>query len=124
MALADITVNDGQGTPVAHTFTYVSTQGNRVLRSDMSAPAEEPLMLTLAHQTTKISGAQAKSHLVRFDKTVIDQDTGTTYKANARIVMDIPNAILSDALVDDFSAFVRNYFTEATARLIARDSVG
>lgn len=124
MALADITLNDGQGTPASHVFTYVSTQGNRVIRSDMSAPAEEPLMLTLAHQQTKIAGAVAKSHLVRFDKTVIDEDTGVAYKANVRIVMDIPNAILSDALIDDFSAYARNYFTEAVARLIARDSVG
>lgn len=124
MALADIIINDGQGTPVAHTFTYVQTSGNRIIRSDMSATPEAPLQLTMAHSDTTVSGAKAKSHLFRIDKTVLDGDGVTPYKANARFCVDVPNAIHSDALADDFAAFLRNWATSANVRAFLRGSVG
>lgn len=124
MALADIIINDGQGTPVAHTFTYVQTQGNRIIRSDMSQTPETPLTLTHAHSETSISGAKAKSHLLRFDKTILDADGVTPYKANVRLCVDIPNAVYTDALADDFAAFVRNWATSVNVRAFLRGSVG
>lgn len=124
MALADITINDGQGTPVAHTFTYVQTQGNRVIRSDMSAAPEAPLTMTHAHSETSISGAKGKSHLLRIDKTVLDGDGVTPYKGNIRLCADVPNAIYSDALADDFAAFIRNWATSVNVRAWLRGSVG
>jgi len=124
MALADITLNDGQGTPVAHVFTYISTSGNRTIRSDMSADPETPLLLTFAHSPTTIGGKAGKSHLIRFDRTELDADGVTPLKANVRIVLEVPSAILSDALVDDFMAYVRNWATQANGRTFARDSVG
>lgn len=123
MALDDITLNDGQGTPVAHTFEYTGTQNNRVIRTDMSAPLEEPLTLTVAHSDTKIAGASAKSHLVRFDKTKLDADGVTGHKANFRFMFDCPNAILTDALAEDFAAFGRNFCTAENIKALARGSV-
>lgn len=123
MALADITINDGQGSPVAHTYVYVQTSGNRVIRSDFAAAPEAPWTLTIAHQDTTISGQKGKSHLFRLDRTVLDQDNVTSYKANFRICGDIPNAILSDALCDDFAAQIRNWATSANIRALCRGSV-
>lgn len=124
MALADITIADGQGTPVSHVFTYVLSQGNRVVRSDMSAAPEAPLTLTMAHNDTVIMGAKAKSHLWRIDKTALDQDNITAFRANVRICCDVPNAIHSDALADDLAAFVRNWATSVNFRAFLRGSVG
>jgi hypothetical protein len=123
MALADIVLNDGQGTPVAHTFTYVSTVGNRVIRADFAAPVEQPIKLSIAHQDQKIAGAPAKSHLARIDLTLLDADGVTPHTANVRMMVDVPNAILSDALADDMAAYFRNWLTSANMRALLRGSV-
>lgn len=124
MALADITINDGQGTPVAHTFVYVGSTGNRVLRSDFAAAAETPLIMTHAHQDSKVGGKPSKSHLYRIDKSILDADGVTVHKANIRIMADIPNAVVSDALADDLAAFVRNWASSANVRAWFKNSVG
>lgn len=124
MALADITLNDGQGTPVAHTFTYVSSKDGRVIRSDMSAPTEQPLILTHAHSERKVSGKTVRSHLLRVDKTVLDADGITQYPNNIRIMADVYNPVLSDALADDLAAYIRNWATSVNVRSWLRGSVG
>jgi len=125
MALADITLNDGQGTPVAHTFAYVGTDTTgRVLRRDMSRTPDLPLQLTIGHKDTKIDGQKAASHVVRFDETKMDADGVTARKANIRVMIDCDNAIYSDGLADDLAAYVRNYFSSANTRALMKGSVG
>lgn len=125
MALADITLNDGQGTPVAHTFTYISTTNGRVIRADMAAPAEEPITLTLGHLSKKTaSGKVIRSHLLRVDFGILDSDGVTVHNANIRVMCDLPDAVRSDSFADDASAFVRNALTSAFTRTWIRDSVG
>lgn len=124
MALADITLNDGQGTPVAHTFTYVGGTNGRVLRSDFAAAAEAPITMTHGHQTRAVKGTSLDSHLLRIDVTKLDSDGVTPYKANIRLVADLPKAILSDALCDDLAAYIRNWASSANVRAWAKGSVG
>jgi len=124
MALADIILADGQGTPVNHTFIYVSTNNGRVLRSELAASPETPLTHTLAHSERVKNGAKERSHLMRIDRTVLDSDGITPFTANIRLMADVPNTILSDALADDFAAFVRNWATNANVRLWLKGSVG
>lgn len=124
MALADITLNDGQGTPVAHVFAFVSTQGNRVIRAELAAVPEEPLTMTQAHSEKKVGGVSVKSHLFRIDRTKLDSDGTTPYVANIRMMADVPAPIYSDAIADDFAAFVRNWATSANVRAWLRGSVG
>lgn len=124
MALADITLNDGQGTPVAHTFAYVTTENGRVLRKDMARTPDLPLMLTLGHTKAKVKGQTADSHLFRIDNSVLDADGVTVRHANIRVMIDCDPAIYSDGLADDLAAFVRNYFSSANTRLLMRGSVG
>lgn len=124
MALADITLNDGQGTPVAHTFSYVRGDGQRVVRNDFAANPETPLTLTHGHQDRKMGGVNGKSHLMRIDKGILDGDGVTVHVPNIRVMADIPNPVLSDALADDLAAFVRNWATSANVRAWLRGSVG
>lgn len=124
MALADITLNDGQVSPVAHTFTYTSTVNNRVIRSDMAAAPEAPLSMTHAHSEAKKSGVTIRSHLIRFDKTVLDGDGITPHISNIRLMADVPNPVLSDALADDLAAFIRNWATAVNVRAWLKNSVG
>lgn len=124
MALADITLADGQASPVNHVFTYVATQGARVIRAELAAPPEQPQTFVMAHSEATRKGVKVKSHLARFDLTVLDSDGVTPHEVNIRVMADIPNAVLSDALVDNLSAFVRNWLSSANTRAWARGSVG
>lgn len=124
MALADITLADGAASPVSHVFTYVGTQNGRVVRVDMSADAEQPLSLTHGHMSKKVGGKTVQSHLLRVDSTVLDADGVTPHIANIRLMCDVPNPILSDALADNLAAFIRNWATSANVRAWLRGSVG
>lgn len=116
MALNDITLADGQGTPVNHTFTYVSNVGNRVVRSDLNQTAETPLTLSVAHSSSKKNGVQVDSHLARVDLTILDSDGVTPFGVNIRVMADIPAKVASNALADDLAAYIRNFLTSARAR--------
>lgn len=124
MALADITLNDGQGTPVAHTFTFISATNNRIVRSDLAAAPEAPLTLTIAHSENVRNGSKIRSHLTRFDKTILDGDGVTSYTANIRLMSDVPNPILTDALADDLASYIRNWATNTNVRAWLKGSVG
>lgn len=124
MALSDITLNDGQVSPVAHIFAFISSQGSRVIRAELTAPPEAPLTMTHAHSEKKVNGVVVKSHLLRIDKTVLDADGVTPYPSNIRLMADVPVNIYSDALADDLAAFIRNWATSANVRAWLRGSVG
>lgn len=123
MALDNVVINDGQSTPVAHTFTYVGTVNNRVVRKDLAADPETPLVMTTAHTESRRAGRVVDSHLQRFDKTVLDADNVTGLPNNIRLMCDIDRAVFSDALADDFAAFIRNWATSANVRLWLRGAV-
>lgn len=124
MALADITLADGQSTPENHTFTYIGLTNGRTIRSDMAASAEEPLSMTHGHMSKKVNGKNVRSHLLRIDTTKLDADGVTPYQANIRLMADVPDPIRSDALADDLAAYIRNWATSANVRAWLKDSVG
>lgn len=124
MALADITLADGQGTPVSHVFTYINSVNGRVIRSDMTQSPETPLLLSLAHSSSTKKGVKISSHLMRIDRGILDGDGITVHAPNIRICADIQDAVYSDGLADDFAAFIRNWATSANVRAWLNNSVG
>lgn len=124
MALADITIADGQSTPVNHVFSYTGTvSGNRVVRQELTAPVEEPITLSIAHQKVKRSGVAVTQHLLRIDRTLLDTDNVTAFSNNIRLAADIADKVLSDELADDLAAFIRNWATSVNVRAWLRGSV-
>lgn len=124
MALADITINDGLSTPVAHTFTYIGTENNKVVRANFAAPAEEPERLTIGHQSKVVSGNKVLSDLVRIDKTILDADNVTALVMNQRLMSDCPIRVYSDELADTLAGLWRNLLTNAWMRSFMKGSVG
>lgn len=124
MALNDITLNDGKGTPVAHTYTYVSTENGKVIRRDMTQSPETPWQMAIGHSARKVQGINVDSHVIRFDISILDADGVTVHNANFRLVGEVPRPVASDALADDFAALVRNYASSANMRAILKGSVG
>lgn len=124
MALNDITLNDGQATPVSHTFTFVTQNGSRVIRKDLSAALEQPIHLTMAHSSRKVAGKDLNSHLFRVDITLLDADGVTPYMANVRLAADVPSPIFSVGLASDLAAYIRNWATAANVTAWLKGSVG
>lgn len=124
MALADITLADGQGSPVNHTFAFVAQNGPRVIRSELAAPMEEPILLTMSHGQRVAGGKTIKNHLFRIDVTVLDADGVTPYTANIRLAADVPSPIFSDALAADLAAYIRNWATANNVSAWLKGSVG
>lgn len=124
MALANITLNDGQGTPVAHTFEFITSQNGKVVRSDLSRTPEVPLIMTHGHMTAAKKGVTVDSHLLRIDDAVLDSDGITVHTPNIRLMADVPRPVYSDGLADNFAAYIRNWATSANVRAWLRGSNG
>lgn len=124
MALADITVNDAESTPVAHTFTYVGTQNGRVVRQELGAPTEEPQFLITAHDESKSGGVVKRGHLRRIDITQLDADGVTPHTASFYVRAVIPNPIMSEQLCKNGRAELFNSLAEADFVALCKGSVG
>lgn len=125
MALADITLADGQGTPVNHTFAYVSSpSAGRVVRSELARDPDTPLTMSTAHNKVKRGGLEVGSHLQRFDWVEFHADGVTPLPFNARLASDMPVGAYTDARADDIAAFIRNWATSANVRAWLKGSVG
>lgn len=123
MALDNVILNDGQSTPVAHTFSYLSQDKGRVIRTDLTRTPDLPLTLTTGHKAGKVSGFDIDSHLQRIDNSITDADGVTILRANIRVMADVPRRIYSDSLADDLAAFIRNWATSANVRAWLRGAV-
>lgn len=123
MALADITLNDGAASPVAHTFAYVGTdpQG-RVLRRDMSQSPETPLELAVGHREITEKGVKKDERSLRFTIHVADTD-GVVYPVPGTVTFRVPRAVASDTLSKNFFAYIRNACTEARALVFFKGGV-
>lgn len=123
MALEDITLVDSEASPVSHVFSYVGTTSGKVLRADMAASPEEPILFTIGHTARQVNGKTLRSHLARLDWTLLDADGVTPFANNLRLMCDVFDPVLSDALVDNMTACVVDFMTEANMRLLSRGSV-
>lgn len=123
MGLADVVINDGQGTPVAHTFVYVTTENGRVIRKDMARTPDLPLIMEIGHNKVKRSGVVFDGHLWRINDSRMDADGVTVRNASIRVIVECDPQIYSDALSDDLMAWTRNMLTQANGRLLLRGSV-
>lgn len=123
MALADITLVDSEASPVSHVMKYISQNNGKVVRADFAAGVETPIIFTIGHMSRMVAGKKLRSHLARLDWTLLDSDNITTYTNNIRVMADIYDPVLSDALSDNLTASLTSFMTEANMRLFMRDSV-
>lgn len=122
MALDDITLDDGQSTPVSHVFQYAGTENKRVVRSDYAADPETPLLLTMGHMQSVRGGVKYDNHLWRLDVTILDADGVTAYVNNFRMMADVARKVLSTDLANDFAAYPSDWLTPANVLAWLRGS--
>lgn len=117
-AIAALVINDGQGTPVAHTFSPVSTNGSKAEWADRS-PTIPSGFLQLNQLVEAPNGSRTVHRItvgfmIPVVATVNSVDTVVRY-SSAQLVLNIhPESTLQER--KDLQAYVANYLANATVK--------
>lgn len=114
-AIAALTINDGLATPVAHTFSPVTTDGSMARWADRSPSIPSGYRL-ISHEVAGPSGNRT-THKMTFGfmcpvvATVNGVDTVVRY-SSAQLVLNIhPDSLLQER--KDLFAYVKNFLANA-----------
>lgn len=124
MALADITLNDSQATPVSHVFSYVGTENGQIIRKNLAKSPETPETLILGHKKVKVNGVEVDSHLWRLNQTKLDADGVTVRRRSIRVIIEEDPMIYSDADAEDLATMLVNGMSETFVKSFMKGSVG
>lgn len=117
-AIAALTINDGQATPVAHTFNPVTTDGSKAQWADRS-PSIPSGFRTVSFEVLGPGGSRtvnklASGFMVPTVVAVNGVDTVVRY-SSAQVTLNIhPEATLQER--KDLLAYVKNFLGQATVQ--------
>lgn len=115
-AIAALTINDGQTTPVARTFSPVSTNGAKGEFADRSASIPAGFA-TISHEVRRPANASSAQRIVigmnvPKVETVNGVATVTRF-SSAKVELNLSN-LSTEQERKDLLAFVRNYLAQAS----------
>lgn len=112
MALtSNVSINDGQATPVSHTFaaTVVATDGTT--RIDQVSTLVEPVLFVIKHSVSGKAPNLTDRTLVQFSTTKKDT-LGVAQVLNSNFTIAAPrNAVITRAMINDHIAFIKNFLS-------------
>lgn len=114
-AINTLTINDGQGTPVAHSFAPVTTDGSKAQFADRS-PAIPSGFRTISHEVLPPNGARTVNKIVTgflfpVVATVDGVDKVVRF-SSAQVTLNVhPDSTLQDR--KDILAYVANFLDDA-----------
>lgn len=117
-AIATMSINDGQTTPVAHSFAPVTTDGSLAKWADRS-PTIPSGYRTISHEVLPPNGSRTVNKvtlgfMVPVVATINGVDTVVRY-SSAQVVLNIhPDALLQER--KDLLAYVANSLANATVK--------
>lgn len=117
-ALAALTINDGQTTPVAHTFSPVTTDGSKASWADRS-PAVPAGYRTISQEVSEPTGNRSVYRITMgfytpVLATVDGTDTVVRYNS-ANLVLNMhPNSTLQER--KDLLAYIANFLANASVK--------
>lgn len=117
-AIAALTINDGQATPVAHTFSPVTTDGSTAKWADR-APSIPAGFRTISYEVAGPNGSRTTNKLqagfmIPVVATVNGVDTVVRY-SSGQITLNIhPEATLQER--KDLLAYMTNFVANATVK--------
>lgn len=125
---ADITINNGAGTPVAKTFTLYSPAGGFNAAAAEWALKEgtiKSIFPVIKASAMKQSGAQKAHWTLRIPSSYTDTVSGLTKvgsAANCEVIVTIPDDY-PESLKNDFTAFAKNLAAHALFQASIRDGL-
>lgn len=122
-AASDIVVNDGQSTPVAHTFSPARKDGGLVIYEERTTANSPRGFYTLGVSQTSPKAANAVIRTkLSFEVPIEVHDTNLdvyTYPSSMRFNIDVlmPKDISTDDRAD-MAAYIKNILTHATIQAL------
>lgn len=118
-AIAALSINDGLATPVAHTFSPVSTDGSKAMWADRS-PTIPAGFRTISHEVASPNGNRTvyritAGFMIPVVATVNGVDTVVRYNSGQVILNIAPDATLQER--KDTLAYMANFLGNANVKL-------
>jgi len=92
------------GTSTSKTYSLISIEGRKALRSDATAALDAPRGLTISHQVTTVSGVLVDRHLVRLDESIAGTAPAPDVTASVQLVIAAPRETITVAQIKDVLA--------------------
>jgi hypothetical protein len=109
------------GTSTSKTYSLISVQGSKAVRTDATATLGEPRTLTISHQQVTRSGVIVDRHLIRLDDVIPGVSPDPDVTPSVQLVIEAPRKTATAAqiqdLVDRMEAFTgtAGYLTKILA---------
>lgn len=106
---SDLSVNDGQATPVAHTFSVTSTRPDGTDRIDQISTITEPNMLSIKHSTSGSAKTIITDRHLASAALTRKNAAGVAQTVVVNFTIAVPrDTIITRALINDAVAYARN----------------
>jgi len=115
-AIAALSINDGQATPVAHSFSPVTTDGSKAQWADRS-PAIPSGFLTISHEVLPPSGSRTthklQSGFMTPSVATVDSVDKVVRYSSAQVTLNVhPDATLQER--KDLLAYIKNFLDDSS----------
>lgn len=117
MAFAnDVVIADS--VPANQTYSLISMNAGRSLRSNAARPVNEPAVLTISHESIKKTSKNHYRHLVRLDLTELDADGVTPYTGYVYCVIGCDDRVISESHLQDLVIQLKNFLSSGNVTKI------
>lgn len=115
MSLAsNIVLNDGQTTPVAHTFSATKVAPDGTERIDTATTIVEPSLFVIKHSPSGKGATVSDRHLCQLSLTKKDA-LGVSQTLVTNLTVAVPrNVVITRAMINDHLAYVKNFIATST----------
>lgn len=100
MAFAnDVVLVDGSS--ASQTYSLISMNAGKSIRSNPARPVSEPIVLTISHESLKKVQKTHYRHLIRLDLTELDTDNSTRFSGYVYVVIGQDDRVVTEAMMQD-----------------------
>lgn len=99
--------------PVNQTYSLISMNASKSVRSNPAKPVSEPCILTISHETIKKASKKHLRHLVRIDMSKLGTDGVTPFGAYAYLVLGHDDQIITETMLQDLIVQLKNFLVTA-----------
>jgi len=89
------------GTSTSKTYSLISIEARKSLRSNPSAALDAPQLLTVSHQEVTRTGYVADRHLIKLDLSVAGVSPAPNVKGTVALTIEAPRVTMTTAQIKD-----------------------
>jgi len=97
--------------PANQTYSLISMNSGKSVRSNAARPVAEPCILTISHEAIKKATKTHYRHLVRIDLTELDVDGVTSFGGYVYIVIGNDSLVITENNIQDLVVQMKNFLT-------------